>query len=725
MGRGRGGTSRGRRHLTRFDEDRAPEPPDREPTPEGGAGSVRADAEMPAPEPSARDPYRRLLEQLPAVLWTVDRDLRFTSSVGGGLRSLGLRPGTVEGLALSEYFGTEDPEFVPLAMHGRAVAGETVRYDFSWQGRTFEVYLEPLKDGAGPPVGAIGLAVDITDRRDVEEALRESEERFRAIFEQSKDAIYITSRDGRVEMMNPAGRELLGYSATDLRQLDVHDLYADGADRRRFQKAIEQDGWVQDFETRLRTSDGSILDALLTATVRRGADGDVVGYQGIIRDITDRKQFEERLRRRALHDPLTELPNRILFDDRIATAVARARREERQMAVLFVDLDRFKVVNDGLGHAAGDQVLLEVGMRFRRVLRAEDTVARFGGDEFTILLEDVEEVVDAVDVVQRLLEVLAVPFVADGREFRLSASVGVALGPIPGEPPGEMIRRADVAMYRAKESGGTAYHIFDPVHDVEETRRFEREGELREAIEAGEVTLFYQPLVDLEAGRLVGVEPLARWIHPGRGLVMPSEFIPLAEETGLIVPLGHRLLERACRDVRSWDAAAGARDPLTLHVNLSAPQLEDPELLEMVDGILSDARVAPERLHFEVTERLAMSRPERIDGLKTLGVRVSVDDFGTGYSSLSYLKRLDVDSLKIDQSFVHGLGRDARDDAIVRTIVTLGRTLGLVVIGEGVEEEVQLRRLRALGCHLAQGYHFARPIPGDELRRLWMSDPRW
>ncbi len=659
------------------------------------------------------------------MLWTVNSDLRFTSSVGGALARLGLRPGAVEGLALSEYFGTEDPDFVPLAMHRRAVAGETVRYDFTWQGRTFEVHLEPLKEEAGPPVGAIGLAVDITDRRVVEEALRESEERFRAIFEQSKDAIYLTSRDGRVEMMNPSGRELLGYSAAELGTLDVHDLYADGADRRRFQKAIEQDGWVQDFETRLRTNDGSILDALLTATVRRSAEGEVVGYQGIIRDITDRKRFEERLRLRALHDPLTELPNRILFDDRIATAVARARREGRQMAVLFVDLDRFKVVNDGLGHAAGDQVLLEVGRRFRRVLRAEDTVARFGGDEFTILLEDLDRVGDAVDVVQRLLEVLTVPFVADGREFRLSASVGVALGPVPGEPPGELVRRADVAMYRAKEGGGTAYHIFDPVHDAEETRRFEREGELRDAIEAGEVTLFYQPLIDLETGHMVGVEPLARWIHPGRGLVLPSEFIPLAEETGLIVPLGHRLLERACRELRSWDAAAGVREPLSLHVNLSAPQLEDPGLLETVDEILSEARVAPERLHFEVTERLTMSRPERIDGLKTLGVRVSVDDFGTGYSSLSYLKRLDVDSLKIDQSFVHGLGRDARDDAIVRTIVTLGRTLGLVVIGEGVEEEVQLRRLRALGCHLAQGYHFARPIPGDELRSLLASDPSW
>ncbi len=661
------------------------------------------------------------------VVWTVDRDLRFTASSGGGLEHLGLRGDEVKGRTLAEYFGSDDPDFLPIAMHRRAAAGETVRFDFTWQDRHFEVHLEPLQargeNGGGGVAGVIGLAVDVTDRRRMEQALRESEERYRALFEQSKDAIYITSRDGRVLEMNPAGLELFGYDIEQMRSLDVHALYVDPVDRRRFQRAIEERGWVQDFETQLRTRGEELIDALLTTTVRSGPDGEVLGYQGIIRDVTDRKRFEEQLRRRALHDPLTELPNRLLFDDRIATAVARARRESRPMAVLFVDLDRFKVVNDGLGHAAGDRVLLEVGRRIRSALRREDTVARFGGDEFTVLLEELGSRQEAIDVVERLLEALDRPFRVAGQEFRLSASVGVAIGPVPDAGPGELVRRADVAMYRAKEQGGTAYHVFDPDTDLEQTRRFEREGELRRALEKDELTLFYQPIVSLPSGRIVGVEPLARWLHPGRGLVMPTEFIPLAEETGLIVPLGHRLLERACADLRAWDAAVERR--LSLHVNLSSPQLDEPGLLPALADVLEEAEIDADRLHFEVTERLAMERPERIEGLKSLGVRVSVDDFGTGYSSLSYLKRLRADSLKIDRSFVHGLAQDPRDDAIVRTILTLGETLELTVIAEGVETEAQLERLRELGCELAQGFYFARPVPAAELLELWRRDPSW
>ena len=574
------------------------------------------------------------------------------------------------------------------------------------------------------------LVRDITARKRAEEGLRASEQRFRTIFEDSRDAIYITSQDGRILDVNRAACGLFGADRDELVGLDVEKLYLDPADRARFQRAIARAGSVKDWEVSLRTLDGDEMDCLLTSSVRRGAAGELLGYQGIIRDVTEQKRFEEQLQHRALHDWLTDLPNRALFRDRLQHAVSRAEREAETLAVMFLDIDRFKVINDGLGHHAGDRVLIQLGQRIRSCLREEDTVARMGGDEFAVLLENLDARGHARDAAERVAETLSEPFFVAGEEIHVSASIGISMygaaAALPGRPKAEhLLRRADAAMYQVKAVGGTGVHVFDPDVDVAETRKLQQENELRRAVAEEAFTVHYQPIVSLETGRIVEVEPLARWPREDGSLTPPEDFIPMAEETGLITVLGAWLLERACRDLASWEAGADGDAPLRLSANLSPRQFEDPELLDVIREILDATSLPPGRLAFEVTESAVMHTPERVDQLRRMGITVTVDDFGTGYSSLHYLKNLDVDALKIDRSFVAGLSTDEQDTAIVRTIITLGRTLGLRVVGEGIETEGQLDLLRSLGCHLGQGYHLARPMEADAVAELLREDPAW
>ena len=794
---------------------------------------------------------RLLLEQIPTIVWTTDRELRFTSSAGSGLAALGLGPDGSVGRTVQEYFGTGDDGFLPIRKHREALEGRSVDYTMEWNGRVFDTRLEPLGGEGGEIEGVVGSALDVTERvrserelrstegryralfeenvagviratldgeilevnqsaarmfgygspadmvgldarevyerpgqrevfveritrkrrmanqeyvvrradgtafpvlinsalienpdtgrdeivatvldmterRRMEEALQASEARYRRIFEESHDAIYVTDRDGTIVDMNAAAERLFGLPRDELLSMNAADFYHDAHDRQQFQRTIEGRGYVDDFELRFETPDGRILDCLLSATVRTDDRGRVVGYQGIIRDITDRKRFEEELERRALHDPLTGLPNRSLLFDRLEQAVARGRRGDNPVAVAFVDLDRFKTINDSLGHAAGDQVLVEVAARLSGAVREADTLARMGGDEFTVLIEGAESTEGAESVAWRIGRALRAPFHVAGEQVHLTGSIGLAFLP-PGEdgdaPAGgeaeALIRRADAAMFRAKAERGTRIQVYDPTVDVAETARIQRENELRRAVEAGECFLEYQPIVSLQTGEIVAVEPLLRWRHPDRGVIGPAEFLPLAEESGLIVPLGAWVLGEACRQVAAWDQ--GSAGHLLLSANLSAAQFETPELLDVVSSLLSEFGLSPDRLQLEVTEHTVMRTPERTHQLSRLGVRMAIDDFGTGYSSLRYVRDLEVDTLKIDRSFVAGVGRSERDEAIVTTILALGRSLGLSIVAEGVETADQLRWLTEAGCPAAQGFHLARPVSAERMQRLIAS----
>jgi diguanylate cyclase (GGDEF)-like protein len=436
----------------------------------------------------------------------------------------------------------------------------------------------------------------------------------------------------------------------------------------------------------------------------------------------------DQLARQAFRDPLTGLPNRALFMDRLSHALTRTERRGEQLAVLFLDLDRFKVVNDSLGHSVGDQLLIGVSQRLSACLRPEDTIARLGGDEFAILLEDVKDDKAPTAVADRLTSELQQPFAVEGREVVITISIGIAMSTARRITPEDILRDADLAMYHAKGKGKARYEIFDKSMNAPAQERLDLELDLRNAVTREEFTLHYQPVVDLLTGRITEVEALVRWRHPQRGLLFPADFVDLSEETGLIVPLGHWVLHEACRQTRQWQLAAPGTS-LTISVNLSARQLQQPALVEEIAAVLQDTRLDPGALRLEITETVVMhdapTTLAKLEALKALGVQLAIDDFGTGYSSLGYLKRFPVDTLKIDRSFVKGIGGDVEDSAIVRAVITVAKSLNLSVTAEGIETAEQLEQLRALGCDHGQGYFFAKPLASDRVPALLLATSPW
>jgi diguanylate cyclase (GGDEF)-like protein/PAS domain S-box-containing protein len=465
-----------------------------------------------------------------------------------------------------------------------------------------------------------------------------------------------------------------------------------------------------EMEERVVWPDGQVRTLASWGEVVADNDGHPVRMVGICWDITERREMEEQLVREALHDRLTGLPNRALFVDRLTQSLAALPRHHGALAVLFLDVDRFKVINDSLGHDAGDGVLVELGQRLERLMRPGDTVARFGGDEFVVLCQDIDHPVEAVHVAERLTEGLNGPIGVNGSDVVVTVSVGIAMSSSSADLAGDLLRDADAAMYRAKRDGRARSVLFADTMRQEALARLDTELELRRALTSGDLRLHYQPVVDLTSGLVIGVEALLRWEHRTRGLVMPIDIITIAEETGLIVPLGEWVLEEACEQLVRWHQDF---PHLTMAVNLSGVQLARPDLVARVAEVLERTGVQRSALSLEITESVLMRDAEEalvvLEELKALGVRISVDDFGTGYSSLSYLKRFPVDVLKIDRSFVDGLGSDADDLAIVQAILALARSLGIDIIAEGVETTVQRDVLQDLGCRLAQGYLLGRP----------------
>ncbi len=444
----------------------------------------------------------------------------------------------------------------------------------------------------------------------------------------------------------------------------------------------------------------------------------------VLADAIERQNTEDRIRHQALHDPLTGLPNRALFLDRLEHALSLLPRRQSQAAVLFLDLDRFKLVNDSLGHHVGDELLAAAAPRLKQAVRASDTVARFGGDEFGILLEDIADEHAAIEMAERIAAVFTRPFILAGSEVFVTTSIGIAIAR-GGELAPELIRDADAAMYRAKERGSARYELFDEALRDRAMIRLRIENDLRRALERDELELVYQPLVALGTGEIVAAEALLRWNHPQRGLIGPSEFIPVAEEDGLIGPIGRWVLERACRQAASWHRMRPDSAPVGISVNLSAVQVTKRGLPEAVSEVLDLSGLDPASLNLEITESVILKDAEATNQamreLKAVGAQIVLDDFGTGYSSLNYLTRLPIDALKIDRSFVDGLGSRPRDTAVTEAIVAMSRALSLQVVGEGVETAVQAEELAKLGCHLAQGFYFSHPVPARELSAMLLA----
>ncbi len=460
----------------------------------------------------------------------------------------------------------------------------------------------------------------------------------------------------------------------------------------------------------------------------RGDVDFVQGLANVLGDAFERQLTEDDIRHRALHDPLTGLPNRLLFMDRLQHAIERLRRGRTPIAVLLLDLDRFKLVNDSLGHQVGDELLAAAAPRIKQAVRSSDSVARFGGDEFGILLEEIAGEQDAIQMAQRIASVFTRPFVLDGNEHFVTTSIGIALAE-GGELAEDLVRDADAAMHRAKERGRARYELFDEGIRGRAISRLRVENDLRRALERDELTLDYQPLVSLRDRSIVGVEALIRWEHPTRGPLPPGDFIPVAEESGLIEPIGRWVLEHACRQAAYWYRARPDSAPISMSVNLSAVQLETRELTDTVSAALRGSGLDPVCLALELTESAMLGDSgdltQALQALKAVGVRLVLDDFGTGYSSLAYLTRLPLDALKVDRSFIRGLGVNPRDTTVTEAIVAMAHALSLEVVGEGAETGLQVAELSRLGCDLVQGYHFSPPVPATVITNMLARGPSW
>jgi diguanylate cyclase (GGDEF)-like protein/PAS domain S-box-containing protein len=547
---------------------------------------------------------------------------------------------------------------------------------------------------------------------------------YQTIWEACADVVIVVDGNAVIRYVNPAITRVFGHDPAELIGVPLsrlqppqsapgegEDLQAMAQRQRSLARAQTREavGWH-------RAGRPLPVEATFTTVVLDGEQM-VVGF---LRDITERRQSEERIRHMANHDVLTELPNRMLLTDRLNHAIAGAVRHGESVWVAFLDIDRFKLVNDSLGHATGDALLRTVAARLLSVGRDSETVARLGGDEFVLVLPQRSGASLAHGVVRRFLDAVGQPVIVQGHELMLTCSIGIAVFPGDGHDADTLIEHADIAMYRAKERGRNGFCFYTSSMNELALERLRVEGELRSALELGQFVLHYQPQLDLSSGRIVGVEALVRWQHPEKGLLAPAHFINIAEETGLIVPLGNWVLRTACEQNKRWQRAGYAT--VRTAVNLSARQFAQPGLTESIAAALRESGLDPSELELEITESMVMTDVERtivtLRDLKSLGVQLSVDDFGTGYSSLAYLKRFPIDVLKIDRSFVRDMTSDAGDAAIVTTVIALAHNLGLTVVAEGVEEPAQLEFLKRHGCDSAQGYLFSKPVPGESLARM-------
>ena len=611
-----------------------------------------------------------------------------------------------------EQYGVQSIITVPLWVYERPIG-----YLEGWESRRHREFapheIELLQAVARQVAMSINNAM-------LYESVRKNEEQFRLIFELAPTGISIVDLDGRFQQVNQAFCETIGYEAEELQGLAMIDIsHPEDVDTNLALDRQLARGEIPYFsmEKRYIHKEGHVIYAILQVTLVKDDAGEPLHFIGQIVDITQRKKAEEQLRHNAFHDALTNLPNRALFLDHLQRAIGHTTRHGRYaFAVLFLDLDRFKVINDSLGHTVGDELLKIVGRRLLACVRPGDTVARFGGDEFAVLLDGIKHIGEAQLIADQIQYSLGIPTQLNDHELALSGSIGITINTSQLKKPEDYVRDADTAMYRAKEGGGGRFAIFDDQMHLHALDRLRLETDLRQAIQQQELVIYYQPVISVADGRISKVEALLRWPHPEMGLIPPSQFIPLAEETGLINPLGQWLLGTACAQAKAWHDMG---HPIRVAVNISVRQFQYQDLPALVEKVLTETQLTPSALELEITESIAMLNDDfstvPLQKLSHLGVTISVDDFGTGYSSLSRLKSLPIHILKIDRSFITDILADPNDEAIVIAIITMAHGLQLRVVAEGVETAEQLAFLRDQGCDEAQGYFFSAPATVAEI----------
>jgi diguanylate cyclase (GGDEF)-like protein/PAS domain S-box-containing protein len=614
--------------------------------------------------------------------------------------------------------GEKDSQPELFERYGRVVlTGKTERFEIEI--KALGMWFSVSAHGAGK--GCFVATFDnITERKRIEQALRQAEEKFRAIFEGAAIGIFQSTPGGRYIDVNPAMAHMLGYDSPQELVASIIDIsqqvYVDPESREELARLLREQGMVKNFECEVHRKDGSKM--WFSVNVRAvSEDGVLVGYEGTNEDITARKVAEERIQFLAYYDALTGLPNRTLFQDRLGKALAGARRQKYEIALLFLDLDGFKIINDSLGHSVGDVLLQEVAERLKKWGREQDTVARLGGDEFLIMLTQLKELPDAAVAAERLMDAITAEFVVQGHTLNVSCSVGISIFPEHGADGETLIKNAAAAMYGAKDSGRNSFRFFAEDMNAQAVERLSLENSLRFALGKQELFLVYQPQMDVATGRITGLEALLRWQHPGLGLVPPDKFIRIAENNGLIVPIGEWVLRTACRQARKWqDEGLPA---VSVAVNVSAVQFRQQGFCELIRSVLHETGLAAQCLELELTESLLLANADVtlsvLRELKSMGLTLAIDDFGTGYSNFTSLRQFGVSKLKIDRSFISDVATNPDDSAITAAIISMAKSLRLKVIAEGVENEAQMSFLRAHQCDEIQGYYFSRPLTVDNV----------